>query len=192
MGLYYSQAQDWAHPDGLGLEGELNCGCMAWGNNWDFPDNGKKDFQRCYEQKIKPQVKELLTKYGDLCLIWFDTPLGIQRKYSQELYDLVKQYQPGCLVNSRLGNGICDYESEGDNEIPEDKKEGLRETPATLNDTWGYKAYDNNWKSPEEVLRLKNHLNERGINYLLNVGPDPLGRIPAEAVRILKKVGELL
>ena len=59
--------------------------------------------------------------------------------------------------------------------------EGLFETPATLNDTWGYKTFDNNWKGAARVIQLKHHLNERGINYLLNVGPDYLGRIPAPA-----------
>lgn len=67
----------------------------------------------------------------------------------------------------------------------------LFETPATLNDTWGYKSFDENWKSAEEVLRLKRHLNVRGINYLLNVGPDPMGRIPAPAQEILRRVGTL-
>ena len=65
----------------------------------------------------------------------------------------------------------------------------MAETPATLNDTSGYKSFDQNWKSPKEVLRLKNHLNERGINYLLNVGPDYLGRIPSPCIEILRKVG---
>lgn len=67
----------------------------------------------------------------------------------------------------------------------------LFETPATLNDTWGYKSFDENWKSAEEVLRLKRHLNARGINYLLNVGPDPMGRIPAPTQEILRRVGTL-
>ena len=97
--------------------------------------------------------------------------------------------QPDCLINSRLGSGACDYISAGDNEIPDDDKgEMLFESPTTLNDTWGFKATDQNWKSPEEVLRLKKHLNDRGINYLLNVGPDHLGRFPARAVSILKQL----
>lgn len=65
----------------------------------------------------------------------------------------------------------------------------LYEVPATLNDTWGYKAYDQNWKDAETVLKIKNDLNACGINYLLNVGPDPLGRIPARSVEILKEIG---
>ncbi|MFA6112213.1 MAG: alpha-L-fucosidase [Candidatus Latescibacterota bacterium] len=104
---------------------------------------------------------------------------------------MVKKHQPGCLVNSRIGNGLGDYRSCGDNQIPEEQMpDGLFETPATLNDTWGYKSFDQNWKSWEEVLRLKRHLNSRGINYLLNLGPDSLGRIPAPCQEILRKVGE--
>ncbi|MFN2352814.1 MAG: alpha-L-fucosidase, partial [Kiritimatiellia bacterium] len=68
-------------------------------------------------------------------------------------------------------------------------QDALVETPATLNDTWGYKAFDQNWKPAEEVLRLKRHLQERGVNYLLNVGPDYLGRIPAPSADILRSVG---
>jgi len=193
FGLYYSQSIDWAHPDGIdeGPDAELNCGVMSWTNNWDFPDYEKKDYMRCFEQKIKPQVKEILTNYGDLCLIWFDTPCGIPESCSKELYDMVKKYQPNCLINSRIGNGVCDYESAADNEIPDDDKSGmLFETPATLNDTWGYKSFDQNWKAAGDIIRIKNHLNSRGINYLLNVGPDHLGRIPAPSIDILNEVGK--
>ena len=81
----------------------------------------------------------------------------------------------------------------GDNEIPDQyMTRGLFESPATLNDTWGYKSFDNRWKTADQVITLKNHLNERGINYLLNVGPDYLGRIPAPAQDILREVGRRL
>ena len=72
------------------------------------------------------------------------------------------------------------------------KHEGLWETPATLNDTWGYKSFDANWKNPDRVIELKEHLNAHGVNYLLNVGPDYLGRIPAPATDILREVGRRL
>ena len=192
FGLYYSQELDWHEEHGGGYDRtELDTkGCM-WSNCWDFPDNKKKDFSICFEKKIKPQVKEILTKYGDLALIWFDTPGVITPKQSRELYDMVKFYQPDCLVNSRIGNGMGDYTSCGDNEIPDDYKSTLYESACTLNDTWGYKSFDNNWKSAERVLEIKEHLNSHGINYLLNVGPDGLGRIPAPAIEILKKIGKL-
>lgn len=199
FGLYYSQALDWRERNagGWGKECGLNVDGMTWGNTWDFPDDDGKDYAEVFERKIKPQVKEILTGYGDLCLIWFDTPLTINAAQSRELYDMVKKYQPDCLINSRIGMGVegikFDYTSWGDNEIPDEYQDGslLFETPATLNDTWGYKPYDQNWKSAEEVARIKKHLNERNINYLLNVGPDYLGRIPAPSVDILKKVAEI-
>ena len=61
-----------------------------------------------------------------------------------------------------------------------------------LNDTWGYKSFDNNWKSAEELYKIKKHLNKRGINYLLNVGPDYLGRIPVPSIEILRKLGQMI
>ena len=192
LGLYYSQDLDWHEPDGGGYTvTSLNGGNMHWTNDWDFPDNASKDYTRCFENKIKPQVKEILTKFGPLCLIWFDTPRTLSLAQSQELYDMVKHYQPDCLVNSRIGNGLGDYSSLGDNQIPAAKRTGgLFETAATLNDTWGYKSFDQHWKTPEQTVTLLGRLASRNVNYLLNVGPDHLGRIPADAQRILRRVGE--
>ena len=194
LGLYYSQDLDWSEPNGGGYTaGRTWCGgAGVWTNDWDFPDNAHKEYAQCFESKIKPQVTELLTGYGDLCLIWFDTPRTISAAQSQELVDLVHRHQPNCLINSRVGNGLGDYSSTGDNEIPADYKQALYEAPCTLNDTWGYKAFDDNWKSPERVLELKAHTRSRVINYLLNVGPDYLGRIPAPACDILREVGRRL
>ena len=214
LGLYYSQEIDWHDPDGGGYDKVMGCSGLGWTNVWDWPDNSKKDFTRCFENKIKPQVEEILTKYGDLCLIWFDTPGVISKAQSLELHDMIKKYQPACLINSRIGNGTYDYVSLGDNEIPDKLPEnlesidkdanlnglggfkyspyGLYETAATLNNTWGYKYFDHNWKTPETVLKYKNHLKSMGINYLLNVGPDALGRIPSISQDILLKVAESL
>lgn len=208
LGLYYSQEIDWSHPHGGGVKRGHTWGGpgvnRSWTNDWDFTDNEHKDYSICFEEKIKPQVKEILTQYGDLCLIWFDTPSDITPTQSKELVDMVHHYQPNCLVNSRIGNGMGDYASLGDNEIPKDRESlvmgdrfqeralgrlPLFESACTLNDTWGYKAFDQNWKDPAKVLEIKNHLNSMGINYLLNVGPDALGRIPGPAVDILREVG---
>ena len=102
----------------------------------------------------------------------------------------MKEYQPDCLVPSRVGNGIGDIYSYGDNEITdEDCREGLWEAPITMNDTWAYESFDNNWKSADRIMEIKEHLNSRGVNLLLNVGPDHLGRIPAPSIDILKEVG---
>ena len=213
LGLYYSQDLDWAHPHGGGYgpkaTANYNCGWMSWCNNWDFPDRSKKDFSICFEEKIKPQVKEILTNYGDLCLIWFDVPHTITKEQSLELNALVKEYQPDCLINSRIGNGAYDYVSLGDNEYPTEFKPtenddpnslngfkhspyGLYETAGTLNSSWGYKYYDQNWITPEGIAQRRARLNSIGVNYLLNIGPDGLGRIPSFSVEALKKAAELM
>ena len=190
LGLYYSQDLDWHEPDGGGYtKGKTwSWGSAYWTNNWDFPDASKKNFTRYFEGKAKPQVQEILTQYGDLCLIWFDIGFTLTKEQSNELYEMVRRIQPGCLINSRIGCGKCDYTSAGDNQIPnDDKGDMLFETPATLNDTWGYKAFDSNWKSAARIREIREHLKARGANYLLNVGPDGLGRIPAPSVDILRE-----
>ncbi|MBQ2774547.1 MAG: alpha-L-fucosidase [Clostridia bacterium] len=210
FGLYYSQELDWHHPHGGGYDKFTGCSGVSWDNSWDFADRSKKDFSICFEEKIKPQVKELLTEYGDLCLMWFDVPHTITPEQSLELNHLVKEYQPNCLINSRIGNGAYDYVSLGDNEYPSERAQadentdpnsldgfkvspyGLYETAGTLNSSWGYKYYDNNWVTPEEIAQRRFKLNELGINYLLNVGPDALGRIPAKSVEVLKRAAEIV
>lgn len=188
FGLYYSQDLDWHEEHGGGYEkfpGDKD----ARSNNWDFPDDTKKDYSICFEKKIKPQVKEILTKYGEISLIWFDMASSISPEQSEELYQMVKKYQPNCLINSRIGNGKGDYRSCGDNDLSDQNvNDDLVEAPATLNTTWGYKTFDNEWKDAETVKSIKQQLNARGINYLLNVGPDYLGRIPVMAEEILKNV----
>ena len=210
LGLYYSQELDWHHQHGGGYTNTGEPAGVSWDNSWDFPNMEEKNFSICFEEKIKPQVKELLTKYGEICLIWFDTPDTITPEQSLELNHLVKEHQPNCLINSRIGNGAYDYVSLGDNEIPdkEPPKEivngslnaldgykyspyGLYETAVTLNKSWGYKYYDHNWKSAEKVASTRKYLNDMGINYLLNVGPDALGRIPSFSVDMLKEAAKL-
>jgi alpha-L-fucosidase len=61
--------------------------------------------------------------------------------------------------------------------------------PATLNDTWGFNRDDHNWKNPDDIIRLLLKINSRGGNYLLNIGPDGLGQVPAESIQILDRVG---
>lgn len=206
LGLYYSQDLDWHEKNGGGyLSNHIPNAGTTWDNSWDFPDEAHKDFTECFENKIMPQVEEILTGYGDLCLIWFDVPMTINEGQSRRIYEAVKKYQPNCLINSRLGNGAYDYVSLGDNEIPDKLEDttgkavdmnsiggfkpspyGLYETAATLNDTWGFSYHDHNWKTPEFIRSTREKLNGMGINYLINVGPDPLGRITADAQRILR------
>ena len=207
FGLYYSQDLDWHEEHGGGyLTDPKGCAGTAWCNDWDFPDASKKNYDICFREKILPQVEEILRNYGELCLVWFDVPMTLKEHHSRQIYEAIKRYQPNCLINSRLGNGAYDYVSLGDNEIPKampDKSAqkvdmnsiegfkpspwGLYETAATLNDSWGYSAWDTNWKTPEKIAQNRAHLNSLGINYLLNVGPDGLGRIPTASQRIFRE-----
>lgn len=213
MGLYYSQDLDWHEEHGGGyLSDPATSAGVTWENSWDFPNTEKKNFDICFRNKIYPQVEELLRNYGDLCLIWFDMPMTLKEEHSRALFDAIKKYQPDCLINSRLGNGAYDYVSLGDNEIPDSMPEnvefdpalmngidgfkpspyGLYETAATMNHSWGYNAWDQDWKSAETIASIKKKLNGMGINYLLNVGPDGLGRIPAASKKILREVAKTL
>lgn len=203
FGLYYSQELDWHHPHGGGYDNPSGCDGISWDNSWDFPNRKEKNFTICYEEKIKPQVEELLRNYGELCLIWFDVPHTITKAQSTELYEMVKTFQPDCLVNSRLGNGAYDYVSLGDNEYPQAAPDGtetaeanrldgykwspygLYETPGTMNGSWGFKYFDQNWITADTIRGRREKLNSMGVNYLLNVGPDGLGRIPSFSVEAI-------
>jgi alpha-L-fucosidase len=193
FGLYYSQDFDWNDPDGGGYTSldkkhtDLGGQVRNRSNYWDWPDSSKKDFSRYFERKCKPQVKEILTQYGDLCLIWFDTPHTISAEQSRQLRDMVRKYQPSCLLNSRIGNGMGDYSTPGDNELfSKTDPTKLYETVGTMNDSWGFYPADKNWKSLEKILSIREKCKEKGVNYLLNFGPDPLGRIPAPAVSLFE------
>jgi alpha-L-fucosidase len=175
LGFYYSQTIDWHERD-------------AVGNTWDWPAGGR-DFERYLNTKAIPQIKELLQNYGPVAGIWFDTPGPITPDESKMLVDLVHKLQPQCLVNSRIGNGLGDYDTLGDQEIPPLPQPGLWETPDTLNDTWGYAWYDHDWKSPQEIAERLVSVVSRGGTYMLNVGPDGTGRIPEQSARILRAVG---
>lgn len=174
--FYYSQDQDWHEPGGRG-------------NSWDFGPLTDKAFAQYLKEKVKPQLEEILTQYGEIGLIWFDTPGIITKKQSLDLKRFVHSIQPDCLVSGRVGHDVGDYGSMGDNMIPAGPVKGYWETPATLNDTWGFKKNDKNWKSTKDLLILLVDLASKGVNYLLNVGPTKQGVIPAASVKRLKEIG---
>lgn len=178
FGLYYSQTQDWYHPDGHG-------------NHWDFnPDT--KNFSRYLDTCVKPHLHEILTGYGPIALIWFDTPKIITRQQSQELLDLVHTLQPHCLVNGRIGNGMGDYATTRDNEYLSTEVNQDWECPATMNDTWGYLETDQNWKTAEQLFANYRRVREKNGNFLLNYGPDPSGIIPQPCYPIMETLGQLI
>lgn len=171
--LYYSQAQDWHHPDGYRA----------------YQDNSKKNFRRYLDEKCIPQVKEILSNYSDIGMIWFDTPMDMTYQESKELVDIVRSLQPNCLINGRIGNNLGDYITTQDNRIPAYPVKRLWEIPATLNSSWAYKHFDSDWLPPEDVLRKFLHIVSRGGNYLLNIGPRGDGSVPEKSVKTLDTIG---
>ncbi len=184
LGFYYSQAQDWHEPGGAG-------------NDWDFgPDLGpdgreRKDYDGYLRGKAEPQVRELLTSYGPVALIWFDTPRMMTKDRGQRFVDLVRSLQPKTLIDGRLGVA-GDYVSTGDNVIPGSAPADAWEVPATINHTWGYRKDDRDWKSPGEITFKLVDIVSKGGNYLLNVGPMADGIIPPGSQDTLREVGKWL
>jgi alpha-L-fucosidase len=176
LGFYYSQAQDWNHPGGAACSG-----------HWDPAQDG--DMTEYVRNIASPQVKEILTKYGDIAVLWWDTPCGINREQADMLQPLIT-LQPGIITNNRLGGGYP-----GDTETPEQHipatgfKDRDWETCMTMNDTWGFKSYDNNWKSTKVLIQNLVDITSKGGNYLLNVGPTSLGEIPQPSVERLHEIG---
>jgi alpha-L-fucosidase len=183
--FYYSQREDWDHPGG-------------YGNNWDYDNDWGDDFYdhekftKYLREKAEPQLRELLTNYGPVGLVWFDRGMYTPEQ-GKELVSLVKGIQPATLINSRVGNYgqelLGDYQSMGDNGMPPGGLKEYWESAQTLNQTWGYSKFDTLWKSPETVIQRLVEIVSRGGNYLLNIGPEGNGEIPEATVEILGKVG---
>jgi alpha-L-fucosidase len=178
FGFYYSQAQDWHEKNGAG-------------NTWDFGPDDQKDYDQYLRGKSEPQVKELLTNYGPVCLIWFDTPRMMTAERGRRFIDIVHTLQPATLIDGRLGKE-GDYRSMGDNRIPNQVVQGDWEVPATLNHTWGFKKDDTDWKSPTDLTFKLVDIASKGGNYLLNVGPTAEGVIPQASQDNLRAVGRWL
>lgn len=180
MGFYYSHARDHHHP------------LANWnkhGNVWDFPPQSKENFIRYLNEKAKPQLRELLTGYGDLGVMWFDVPYDIPVEECADILALVRGLQPGCLVNSRLGGDVWDYQSLGDNQIADTPLLEPWETCMTFNHSWGYHQLDHDWKSAADIVRHLADIVSKGGNLLLNIGPKGDGSIPEETVTRLNEVG---
>ncbi len=178
FGVYYSQAQDWHHAGGA-----------AYGGHWDTAQDG--DLHEYVKKVAAPQVKELLTKYKP-AVLWWDTEVQMSKEDIKELTAAFPA-DPWLVANNRLGNGVP-----GDTETPEQfiPATGFPgrdwETCMTINDTWGYKSFDRNFKSTQTLLRNLIDIASKGGNYLLNVGPEPKGVIPTPEVDRLKQMGEWL
>ncbi|MFO1492152.1 MAG: alpha-L-fucosidase [Kiritimatiellia bacterium] len=148
-----------------------------------------KDFSKYFERKVKPQVRELLTQYGPIGVMWFDTPELITKAQSQELLTMIRSIQPDCIVNVRIGNGLGDFGTP-EQEIPSAVSAKPWETCMTMNGKWGWNKFDKNWKTPETLLRNLVDIVSKGGNYLLNVGPTGEGTFPPESIERLAIIGK--
>lgn len=179
IGFYYSQAQDWNHPGGA-----------ANGGHWDKAQDG--DFDAYLDKIAVPQVREILSNYGEMDILWWDTPQDMTAARAEKFLPILKEH-PKLITNNRLGGGY-----KGDTETPEQfvPSTGFPgrnwETCMTMNDTWGFKSYDQNWKSPETLIRHLTEIVSKGGNFLLNVGPNALGEIPQPSVERLAAIGKWL
>lgn len=177
FGFYYSHNQDWTFPGGNGGP-KTN-------------EKGKEvGFDYYFKEKCLPQVKEITTQYGDIAMVWFDTPGNMEKKYVEELVAVVRKNQPNAMISGRAGHNLGDYLSLGDMNIPVQNVGGLWETVDVTNDSWGYAWYDENWKSSKRILKSTISTVARGGTYMLNVGPKPDGTVPLEAQNALVGGGE--
>jgi alpha-L-fucosidase len=189
LGFYYSQDQDWTAPGASALKTGNHDSPT---HHWDPAQDG--DFDTYLHTKAIPQIKELLTNYGDFpAVVWFDTPTAnMTPARAAEIVALLNQH-PNLIWNNRLGGTY-----KGDTETPEQyiPAQGFPgrdwESCMTINDTWGYKSYDTNFKSTETLLRNLIDIASKGGNYLLNVGPDSNGVVPAPEADRLRAMGAWL
>jgi len=191
---FYHSIMDWHHPDYLPRRG------------WDPRPELKPDFER-YVKYMKAQLKELLTNYGDIGIVWFDGEWESTWTHERgvDLYHYVRSLQPNIIINNRVDtarggmNGFnTKTEAVGDYGTPEQTipANGIPgtdwESCMTMNDTWGFSSHDHNWKSSVTLVRNLIDCASKGGNYLLNVGPTPEGEIPAPSVERLQAVGQWL
>jgi alpha-L-fucosidase len=180
LGFYYSQSQDWNHPGG-----------GASGGHWDKAQDGSAD--EFVDKVDVPQIRELLTNYGDVAVLWFDTPSRdiMSPERVGRILPLLK-LQPDMVVNNRLDarKRTGDFQTP-ENKIPPTGIPGVDwETCMTMNRTWGFRAADTNWKSAETIITNLVDIASKGGNYLLNVGPTSAGEIPQASVERLASVGK--
>jgi alpha-L-fucosidase len=179
LGFYYSHWQDWTAPGG-GRGPEV------------YDDGSRATFDDYFRAKCLPQVEEITTNYGPIAIVWFDTPGGIPKEYVEELVATVRKNQPHALVSGRAGHDLGDYVTNGDMHVPHQNIEGLWESVDTTNDSWAYAWYDENWKTPREILRRLIACVARGGTYMLNIGPKGDGTVPGRAEESLRAAGAWL
>ena len=177
FGTYYSQSQDWTNLGG------------GKGNTAPWDDVQKQGSFDEYLQKISlPQVREILDKFHP-DILWWDTEYSMTPERARPFFDLVVSH-PGILHNSRLGGGVLGDFRTSEQRIPASAMLGRAlEVNMTINNSWGYRADDLNWKSAQQLIRNLSDVASKDGNYLLNIGPTAEGVIPEPEVERLRSIG---
>ena len=177
FGLYFSLI-DWNYPKAYPISS----------HNADFITPEHHEFN-------KAQVRELLTNYGTVSELWFDMG-SLQPSQSQELYTLVKELQPDCMVSGRLGNDVYDFAVMADNKLPDVTLHAPWQSAASMfSETWSYRSWQERGKVEDKVaekLRSLIDVVSRGGNYLLNIGPDATGSVVPFEREVLLRIGKWL
>ncbi|WP_017260369.1 alpha-L-fucosidase, partial [Pedobacter arcticus] len=203
LGFYYSQAQDWNNPGGavarrVMSEGwanpdstKIDAYTLAHKGHWD-PAQETKTFNQYIDEVAVPQVKELMTNYGDVAVLWWDTPTIMTDEAALKFQEVL-ELQPNIITNDRLKRPNFP----GDTKTPEQKIPTVDEldgqdweTCMTMNGTWGFRTSDHKWKSSETLIRNLVDIASKGGNYLLNVGPKPDGTFPQESIDRLNDISK--
>jgi alpha-L-fucosidase len=187
----YHSIMDWHHPDYLPRRA------------WDTRPASSANFDRYVSRYLKTQLKEIVDGY-DPAVLWFDGEWENTWTHERgvDLYDYVRGLKPDILINNRVDKGRRGMEGlnregtfKGDFGTPEQQipANGLPgvdwESCMTMNDTWGFKANDHNWKSAATLIRNVVDTASKGGNFLLNVGPTAAGRIPDASIERLEAIG---
>ncbi len=176
--FYHSHCADWAEEDASQI-GYL-----------DRKEPTPEVFQHYLDRKVKPQVTELLTHYGEVGMIWFDVPRVITVEQVQQLKDLVHKLSPNTIIDGRIGRDMGNYCNTGDNGIVGVPVDVPWETGSSINESYGYKINAQEYKTSEEIIGKLIQAVAHGGNYLLNVGPKGDGTIPEKDRQILAAVGK--
>ncbi|WP_405248244.1 alpha-L-fucosidase [Cellulophaga sp. Asnod2-G02] len=197
---FYYSIVDWHHPQAQGnLYPNYNI------SQHDDPTVVNPKFPKYYKNYMKPQVKELLTNYGDVGVVWFDGDWisDYTTEMGKDLYSYIRDIQPNTIVNNRVDKGRTGMDGMNNNpgqfagdfgtpeqEIPDTGIDSDWEACMTMNGSWGYKPSDTDWKSSEDLIQKLVDIVSKGGNFLLNIGPDGFGRFPSESIRRLNAMGE--
>ncbi len=180
IGFYYSLGRDWEDPD-VPTNWPKKGGRS---NTWDYPNEDAKQLPAYLKRKVMPQLKELLSNYGKIDIMWFDTPELVTKEQGQEIRQFIHSLQPKCLINDRIGNGLGDFRTV-EQKLADDISNQPWEANLTMGRNWGYNRYDTIYKSPDMIIRYMTDIISKGGNMLLNVAPNGKGRFPEQTTPIL-------